>query len=89
MRVTVTANGVTGLPASQDVELSEGSTIVTLVRAISPRRAGGQVRLSADPEMPTNWIVTLKGNFIPVSRYDTQVLSEGDAVTIIPLVVGG
>jgi sulfur carrier protein ThiS len=88
MRVTVNTKGATGLPAgSTEIELNTDATVEDLLRALFAGRAEAQT--STNPGIPTNLILTHNETYIPVSRFGTQVLSAGDEVSIIPLVVGG
>jgi sulfur carrier protein ThiS len=89
MRVTVNIKGVTGLPSgSKDIELKAAeSAVEDLLQALLAERAGAQDGTNSG--VPTNLIVTHNGQYVPVSRYRTQLLAAGDEVNIIPLVVGG
>ena len=88
MRVTVISRGITGLPpGTKDIELNAGDTVEDLLRVLFAGPAGA--RASTNAGIPTNLIVTHNETYTPVSRFGTQVLSGGDVVTIIPLVVGG
>ncbi len=88
MRVTVDTKGATGLPVGRtDIELNAETTVEGLLQVLFAERAGAQSPTTTG--VPSNLIVTCNGQYVPVSRFSTQLLSAGDEVTIIPLVVGG
>ena len=88
LRATVTARGVPGFQSGPvEMELPTGSTVATVLDLVMAAKPGG--RETSNPKAFRNVIVTLNGRYVPVSQVETQALANGDALSVMPLIVGG
>jgi sulfur carrier protein ThiS len=86
--VTVAARGFSGSTADLvEMELPAGSTVAVVLDYVLAAKGGPGP--DTDPKVSHNVIATVNGRFVPFSEFGKAVLTAGDQVTVMPLIVGG